>query len=151
MTRAETARLAAATSYAVTLVCAWLLLPGRVEVVLGETDVVLDRWQYVLGAGLAGWALAAGTGGLGLGLGALESSFRTGTTEPGDLGTWLEGWVLLCACGYVWLQVVAGGSEALVWWQLGVVLVGAVGTLVLVGLRARSRRAESRWQRPETR
>ena len=139
MTRAEAARLAAASSYAVTLVCAWVLLPDRVEVVLGETDLVLDRWQYVLGAAVAGWALAAGTGGLGLGLGALESSFRTGTAEPGDLGTWLEAWVLACACAYVWLQVLADPRDV-VWWQLGVVLVGAAGTVTLVALLARARR-----------
>ena len=138
MTRAERAPLVAAAAYAVTLACAWLLLPDRVEVVLGDADVVLDRWQYVVGAGLVGWALAVGTGGMGMGLGALAHSFRTGKPEPGDLGTWLEAWVLVCACGYVWLQVLAGESDALGWWQLGVVLAGFVGAGVVVLLHARA-------------
>lgn len=138
MTGSEAARLTALAAYAVTLACAWLLLPDRVEVRLGESDVVLDRWQYVVGAGVAAWALAVGTGGMGLGLGALGSAFRTGRTEPGTLGTWLEAWVVLCACAYVWLQVLVDGP-ALGWAQLGVVLVGVVGAWVVVGLHWRSR------------
>jgi hypothetical protein len=144
MTRAEVARLVAATAYAVTLASAWLLLPDRVEVVLGEADVLLERWQYVVGAGLVGWAVAVGTGGLGLGLGALARTFSTGTPDPGTLSTWLEAWVLVCACGYVWLQVAAGDAEAPAWWQLGVVVVGVAGAGVLVALHARSLRGRPR-------
>jgi hypothetical protein len=144
VTRAERARLVAAAAYAVTLACAWLLLPDRVEVVLSDADVVLDRWEYVVGAGLAGWALAVGTGGMGMGLGALAHSFRTGEPEPGDLGTWLEAWVLVCACGYVWLQVGAGDAGGLGWWQLAVVLAGFAGAGVIVLLHARALRSQPR-------
>ena len=143
MSRAEVARLGAGVAYAVTLACAWLLLPDEVEVVLGEADVLLERWQYVVGAGLVGWAMAVGTGGLGLGLGALARSFATGAPDPGSLSTWLEAWVLVCACAYVWLQVAAGDAASPAWWQLGVVLVGFAGAGLLVALHARSVRRRS--------
>jgi hypothetical protein len=95
-----------------------------------------------VGAGVVSWALAVGAGGMGLGLGSLAHAFRTGSPRPdempGELGTWLESWVLLCASAYVWVQVVAGDSTAIGWWQLAVVLVGCVGGWVVVLLHARS-------------
>jgi hypothetical protein len=138
MTRARAAALAAATAYAVTLACAWLLLPSRVPVALQGTDVSLERWQYVVGAGLVGWALAVGSGGLGLGLDSLVRTLGRDAAEPGDLGTWLEAWVLGCATVVVWLQVVAGAGRPgwLEWSQAGVVLVGFAGAAVLLAGRA---------------
>lgn len=138
MSRAEKARSVGAAAFAVTLVCAWFLLPGRVDVVLGEDAWTLERWQYVLGAGLVGWAFAAGVGGMGLGLGSLARAFRSGEVSPGELGTWLEAWVLVCVAAYVWVQVVAGESSSVGWWQLGVVLGGTAGGWVVVLLHARS-------------
>lgn len=137
MSRAQVALTVAAAAFAATLACAWFLLPSRVDVVLGETDLTLDRWQYVLGAGLVGWALSAGAGGMGLGIGSLARAFRTGEPEPGDLGTWLEAWVFLPASAYVWVQVAADGSPDLGWWHLGVVLGGVAGGWLVVLLHAR--------------
>ncbi len=138
MTRARLAVLVAATAYAVTLACAWLLLPARVHVALGDTATTLDRWQYVVLAGLAAWALAAGTGGLGLALDSLARTLLTGEAEPGELGTWLEAWVLLCATAFVWCQVAAGSDRPdwLAWSQAGVVVAGVAGTAVVVLVRA---------------
>ena len=59
MTRTRIAVLTAGMAYAVTLACAWLLLPSRVTVALGDSSWVVDRYQYVVGAGIGAWALAA--------------------------------------------------------------------------------------------
>ena len=134
MTRTRIAVLTAGTAYAVTLACAWLLLPARVPVLLGESAWVVDRYQYVVGAGIGAWALAAGTGGLGLAVDSLGRTLRRAPDGPDELGTWLEAWVLLCATVVVWLQVAAGSDRPdwLTWSQLGVVLVGSAGAVALL-------------------
>jgi hypothetical protein len=135
MTRVRVAVLTAGLAYAVTLACAWLLLPSRVAVALGSSELVVDRYQYVVGAGIGAWALAAGTGGLGL---AVDSLTTSSGARSDDLSTWLEAWVLACATVVVWLQVAAGSDapDWLTWSQLGVVLVGSAGAVLLLAARA---------------
>lgn len=137
MTRPHVAVLTAGLAYAATLACAWLLLPSRVTVALGDSTWVVDRYQYVVGAGIGAWALAAGTGGLGLAVDSLARTVSAGDRSE-DLSTWLEAWVLACATVVVWLQVAAGSDRPdwLVWSQLGVVLVGSAGAVALLAARA---------------
>jgi hypothetical protein len=128
---------ATAAAFAVTLACAWLLLPARVPVALQE-GLVLDRWQYVVGVGLGGWALAVGSGGLGIAVDSLARTIGSGAAGPSDLEGLLEAWVLLCAAVVVWLQVAAGSGTPgwLPWAQVAVVLAGFTGAAVLLGARA---------------
>lgn len=138
MTRTRVLVLTAGMAYAVTLACAWLILPSRVPVVLGSFEMVVDRYQYVVGAGIGAWALAAGTGGLGLAVDSLGRTLTSGDARPDELGTGLEAWVLLWATVVVWLQITAGSGRPdwLTWSQLGVVLVGSGGAVVLLAARA---------------
>ena len=138
MTQRRTTALAStAAAFAVTLACAWLLLPARVPVVLQE-GLVLDRWQYVVGVGLGGWALAVGSGGLGIAVDSLVRTVGSGAAGPSDLEGLLEAWVLLCAVVAVWLQIAAGSGSPgwLPWSQVLVVLVGFTGAAVLLVARA---------------
>lgn len=145
MTRTRMAVLTAGVAYAVTLACALLLLPSRVTVALGDSAWVVDRYQYVVGAGIGAWAVAAGTGGLGLAVDSLGRTLTGTPDRPDELGTWLEAWVLACATVVVWVQVAAGSGRPdwLTWSQLGVVLVGSAGAVALLVARALAVRRRS--------